>query len=89
MIRYGAGIMLGVRYLFRWTAAAGVFALAMAVTVHAAPSAEPTVDEMKATPVFGQHRRPSSPVRADRAKAAGECGQAVRRCRHREGRRRD
>ena len=47
MIRHGAGIMLGVRYLFRLTAAAGLFALVMSVTARAAPSAEPTVEEMK------------------------------------------
>jgi hypothetical protein len=47
VIRRGTGIMLGVRYLFRLSAAVGVFALVVAVTARAAPSAEPTVEEMK------------------------------------------
>src|ERR1022692_3381812 len=45
----GTGIMLGVRYLFRWSGAFTLFALVAAtVLARGAPSSEPTVEELKA-----------------------------------------
>src|ERR1022692_313414 len=45
----GTGIMLGVRYLFRWSGAFTLFALVAAtVLARGGPSSEPTVEELKA-----------------------------------------
>ena len=48
MIRRGAGIMLGVQYLFRLWGTVLLFVLVASAVAGAAPNGEPTVEELKA-----------------------------------------